>query len=401
MVKMFEGLKKKIFDAVHSFSSSEEKKIEAEEGISEPKNNAGQEQQVHQGSEPQQESQYVPEHAEPEAERPAVDEESGKEEAQSAANANFKASGPQNSVQKDKLKFSFSTRARAAVFKKVKLSCSDIDNFADALTFSMLQADVSYETTALFSEQIKKELSDAEFSSKDVKAPLYAYVKKALLGILKKPGSLDFMSFMLERAKAGQLPVKVLFIGANGTGKTTTIAKIAYMLNKNGITSVLSASDTFRAAAIEQTEHHAKALGMPVIKSAYGADPASIAYDAVAYAKAHGIQAVLIDSAGRQETNKNLINELKKIARVVSPDLVIYVGESTSGSAIVNQINEFSKFIKIDGIILTKLDCDAKGGNAISIASTAGIPILFFGTGEAYTDLMPYDPNQIVNAILP
>ncbi len=387
MVKMFEGLKKKIHDAIHSFSSSEEKKIE-EQSTAEPESSGtGAEAK---GSVQQEQEPLASNAGQAEASK-------GNESSAMSSYSKEPASNPHS----DNLKFSLSTRARAAIFKKVKLSQSDIDNFADALTFSMLQADVSYEATALFSEQIKKELSGAEFSSNDIKASLYAYVRKALLDILKKPGSFDLLQFIIKKKSEGSLPVKVLFIGSNGTGKTTTIAKVAYMLGKNGITSVLSASDTFRAAAIEQAEHHAKALGIPVIKSTYGADPASVAYDAVSYAKAHGIDVVLIDSAGRQETNKNLINELKKIVRVVSPDLVIYVGESTAGSPIVSQITEFLKFIKIDGIILTKLDCDAKGGNAISIASTAVIPILFFGTGEAYTDLMPYNPSQIVDAILP
>ena len=142
-------------------------------------------------------------------------------------------------------------------------------------------------------------------------------------------------------------------------------------------------------------------MGVPVIKSSYGADPTSVAFDAVAYAKAHGNDVVLIDSAGRQETNKNLIGEVQKMHRVIKPDLTIYVGESVSGGMIAEQIAEFNKFIKIDGIILTKLDCDAKGGNSISISKVTGIPVLFFGTGEKYTDLVPYNPAKVVDMILP
>lgn len=164
---------------------------------------------------------------------------------------------------------------------------------------------------------------------------------------------------------------------------------------------MLSASDTFRAAAIEQIEHHAKKIGVPVIKSNYGADPASIAFDAIAYAAAHNIDLVLIDSAGRQETNKSLINEVQKIVRVSKPDITIFVGESTAGNQIAEQIREFNKFVKIDGIILTKLDCDAKGGGTISISHTTGIPVLFFGMGEGYDALVPYNPNIILDAILP
>ena len=140
---------------------------------------------------------------------------------------------------------------------------------------------------------------------------------------------------------------------------------------------------------------------MPVIRSSYGADPASVAFDAIAYAKAHGIDAVLIDSAGRQETNHSLIDEMKKMVRVAKPDLIIFVGESTAGNMISEQIKEFGKFMSIDGIILTKLDCDAKGGGALSIAHTTGRPVLFFGTGESYDTLIPYDPNFVIDAILP
>jgi len=142
-------------------------------------------------------------------------------------------------------------------------------------------------------------------------------------------------------------------------------------------------------------------LGITVIKSTYGADPASIAFDAIAYAKAHGADVVLIDSAGRQETNKSLINEVQKMVRIAKPDLTVFVGESTAGNRIAEQIKEFNKFVKIDGIILTKLDCDAKGGGALSISHTTGIPILFFGVGEDYNALMPYSPSYIVDAILP
>jgi fused signal recognition particle receptor len=179
------------------------------------------------------------------------------------------------------------------------------------------------------------------------------------------------------------------------------MAKIAYALKKRGISSVLSASDTFRAAAIEQTEHHAKSVGVPVIKSSYGADPASIAFDAIAFAKAHNIQVVLIDTAGRQETNKNLISEMQKMVRVSKPDITVFVGESTAGNQLTEQIKEFSKHIQIDGIILTKLDCDAKGGNAISMAYTVGIPLLLIGTGESYEALIQYTPQFMVDTILP
>ena len=147
-------------------------------------------------------------------------------------------------------------------------------------------------------------------------------LRDSLMAVLKKNETgIDIFRFVPQRIAEGGGPVKILFLGPNGTGKTTTMAKIASRLGQAGISCVLSASDTFRAAAIEQTEHHANKLKIPVIKSKYGADPASVAFDAISYAKAHGIQAVLIDSAGRQETNKNLINEIQKIVRIVEARL--------------------------------------------------------------------------------
>jgi len=164
---------------------------------------------------------------------------------------------------------------------------------------------------------------------------------------------------------------------------------------------VVSASDTFRAAAIEQAVFHAKKLGVEVVKGAYGADPASVAFDAIAYARAHGADAVLIDTAGRQETNRSLIEELRKMVRVNRPDLCIFVGEGIAGNALLDQVKQFDEALKLDGIILTKLDCDAKGGNTLSILSETKIPVLYFGTGEKYGDLMPYDPEFVVNSIVP
>ncbi|NYZ77371.1 signal recognition particle-docking protein FtsY, partial [Candidatus Micrarchaeota archaeon] len=160
------------------------------------------------------------------------------------------------------------------------------------------------------------------------------------------------------------------------------------------------ASDTFRAAAIEQISVHADRLGVKVIKRDYGSDPASVAYDAVNYAKAHGIDAVLIDTAGRQDTNINLINELKKMDRVIKPDLKIYIGESIAGNALMEQVASFNREIGVDGVILTKLDCDAKGGTILSVARATGVPILYIGTGQGYDDIELFDAAKIAERIV-
>ncbi|MCL5100097.1 MAG: AAA family ATPase [Candidatus Marsarchaeota archaeon] len=300
------------------------------------------------------------------------------------------------------VKLSAKTRIKGVFLKSVSLSDSDINNFLDGLKLSLLQADVAYSTTDDLIGTLGGALRSAKFDSRNIQAQIVGNVRASILEVLGrgKPG-FDLYVRIKELSKGNSAPAKVLFLGPNGTGKTTTIAKVAHGLKLIGVNVVLSASDTFRAAAIEQTEFHAMKVGVPVVKSRYGADPASVAFDAIAYAKSHGIGAVLIDTAGRQETNRNLISEVEKIVRVAKPDITVYVGESTSGNAIAEQIMEFSKHVAIDGIILTKLDCDAKGGSALSITNVTGIPVLFFGTGESYDALVPYDPNFIVDAILP
>ena len=401
---MFDGLRKKFQNAVKLFSDKEEKKIEENPSDSSSdtslinldsdaisKNPASDNSNVLDNSKNivssvlDRDSEIVQHEPEP-RKIPTAKAISEEQQEKNKSNA--------------KVKIGLSTKIKGAIFNKVRLSDSEINDFAENLKMSMLESDVSYDTAEEFISDLKKKLS-IEINAKDIKNALFDSVRASLLDIMSKAHPINIIDDIEKKIKEREIPVKILFLGPNGTGKTTTIGKIGYMLKSKGMSMVFSASDTFRAAAIEQTEHHANALNVPVIKSVYGADPSSVAFDAIAYATAHNIEVVLIDSAGRQETNRNLIGEIQKMVRVIKPDIVIYVGESTSGNAIAEQIKEFSKFIKIDGIILTKLDCDAKGGNAISIANVTGIPILYFGTGETYKDLIPYDPKMIIDAILP
>jgi fused signal recognition particle receptor len=304
--------------------------------------------------------------------------------------------------KEEKIKLSLSTRLKGVFSKEVKLGESDIDNFTDELMLTLLQSDVSYETTDKFINSLKETLKRSTFESRNIRGGVSDCVRSELSKVLKEGMPKEQLLHIVKgRLDAGMKPVSIMFLGPNGTGKTTTMAKIAYMFKKNGISSVFSASDTFRAAAIEQTSFHASKIGMPVIKGSYGADPASVAFDAIEYAKAHSSDTVLIDTAGRQETNKNLLNEIKKMERVAKPDITIYVGESTAGNRIAEQVAEFLKYIKIDGIILTKLDCDAKGGNAISLSGVTGLPIFFFGTGEGYEELMEFNPSFIIDSLVP
>jgi fused signal recognition particle receptor len=194
-------------------------------------------------------------------------------------------------------------------------------------------------------------------------------------------------------------PYVILFCGINGTGKTTTIAKIAEWLKNRDITSVIAAADTFRAASIEQLNEHGEKLGIKVISGNYGSDPASVAFDAIKYAKKNSISCVLIDTAGRMHTEKNLLKEMEKIVRVTKPDLKVFVGESITGNDAVEQIKSFDWAIGIDGIVLTKADIDEKGGTALSLGYITKKPILFLGTGQTYDAIEPFDKEKFIERL--
>jgi len=202
-----------------------------------------------------------------------------------------------------------------------------------------------------------------------------------------------------EKRKKGE-PYVIVFVGINGTGKTTTIAKLVQFLTKKGYSVVLACSDTYRAGSIEQLEEHAKRLGVRMIKHEYGADPAAVAYDTVNHAKAHGTNVVLIDTAGRIQTNRNLMNELAKIKRIVNPDMTILTVDSLTGNDAIMQAEEFHKSVGIDATILTKVDADVKGGSALSVTYVTKKPILFIGTGQKYEDLEEFKPEKFLELIL-
>ncbi len=273
---------------------------------------------------------------------------------------------------------------------------NDVRDLLDELELALLESDVAMEVSSEVTQRLRTRLIGMKVPKGDVQAQVQKQMQNVLTEVMTSSTAFEFLS----RVKTFAKPAKILFVGPNGAGKTTTMAKLAHKFMENGMTVVLSASDTFRAAAIEQTEVHGLRLKVPVVKSNYGADPASVAFDAVRYAQAHKIDVVLIDSAGRQDTNTNLLDELKKINRVVKPDLKIYIGESIGGHALMEQIRGFHDAIGIDGAILTKLDCDAKGGTAISLTYATGVPILFLGTGQKYEDLVAFDAANVAKQIL-
>jgi len=204
---------------------------------------------------------------------------------------------------------------------------------------------------------------------------------------------------LLEKIKTKEGVFVIVFFGINGCGKTTSIAKIARLLLKNKISCILAASDTFRAASIEQLTEHGNKLGIKTIKGNYGSDPAAVAFDAIQHAKSHKIKVVLIDTAGRMHTKENLIKEMEKIIRVSKPDIKIFVAESITGNDATEQAKIFNEAIGIDAIILTKADVDEKAGTILSVSHVTGKPIIFLGTGQKYDDLMPFDKKKVLDGL--
>lgn len=294
--------------------------------------------------------------------------------------------------------------AQLGIFKQIKsfitqdveIEEKDVHELLDNLELELLESDVDMSVAESIRKELEEKLIGAKVKKKELNEFIKNAVKESMIGAMYNENAFD----IVENVKKGDKPIKIMFLGPNGAGKTTTIAKVANALMNNGNKVVLAAADTFRAAAIEQMSVHADRLKVKIIKREYGSDPTSVAYDAVNYAKAHGIDAVLIDTAGRQDTNINLINELKKMNRVIKPDMKVYIGESIAGNAIVEQLSVFHREIEVHGVILTKLDCDPKGGVVLSINKTTGVPIIYIGTGQKYEDLEKFEPQKIVERIL-
>lgn len=278
----------------------------------------------------------------------------------------------------------------------ITLSEETVNTFLEEFEFSLLEADVEISTTQALVEELRKRLSNKVISSKEnPEQAILHEIKGALHEII------SVHPFDLEHALQGKKPGIVLILGPNGAGKTTTIAKLTHYFQAKGKKVILASADTFRAGSIEQLQTHASKLNARLVKHQYGADPAAVAFDAVKAARAEEADIVLIDTAGRQDTNKNLLEELKKIQRVIQPHAKIYVGESYTGQAILTQAQTFDEAIGIDGFILTKLDTDTKGGGVISILHNVKKPVLFFGIGQAYEDLIPFSLEEFLERLIP
>jgi len=296
----------------------------------------------------------------------------------------------------EKLRNAFSNAAKSLGEKE--LNEKDIEEILFELELSLLESDVASEVI----DSIKFDLKNHLIGSKVAKNEIEKFVKDSLISsisaLFDAAGKVDLFEKINEKKKTGQ-PFLILFVGINGTGKTTSLAKVAYMLQQAKYSVVVAAADTFRAGAIEQLREHTNRLNLKLVAQNYNSDPAAVARDAVLYAKSHKMDCVLIDTAGRMQTSKNLMEQIAKISKVVNPDFKIFVGDSLAGNDTVNQAREFFEHVKFNGSILTKSDADARGGAALSIVKITSTPVLYVGVGQEYQDLKPFDKETFLETV--
>ncbi|MEM5797879.1 MAG: signal recognition particle-docking protein FtsY [Candidatus Aenigmatarchaeota archaeon] len=287
------------------------------------------------------------------------------------------------------LKEKVSEKAKIVTVKKI--SEKDIDEFFDEIEPELLRTNVALEVVDAIKSKLKKGLVGQEIKRGQIEKQIENAFKDSLIEIVSQ-GSIDL--FKLKR------PALLLFLGFNGSGKTTSIAKIAHILLKKKCKVVLAAGDTFRAASIEQLEEHAKRLGVDIIKHRYGADSAAVIFDARRHAESKGLDFILADTAGRSHANVNLMDELKKVVRVNKPELKILVVDSLTGNDAVEQARQFDRAIGVDAVIMTKADVNEKGGSILSVCWAIRKPILFLGTGQGYDDLKSFEPERFAEELL-
>jgi fused signal recognition particle receptor len=277
-----------------------------------------------------------------------------------------------------------------------KISEEDFKEIFNDLEMLLLENNVALEVVEDIKLKLSKKLIGKEIKKADLEKEIKQELKDSLNEILIEPD--DPLDIIKEQKKSGK-PFVILFFGINGSGKTTNIAKIAYILKKNNISVVLAAADTFRAASIEQIQIHADKLKVPLIKQDYNSDPSAVGFDAIKYAEKHKINVVLIDTAGRMHTKTNLIAEMQKICRVTNPDLKIFVAESIAGNDATEQARIFNQAIEIDGSILSKVDVDEKGGTIISVSHATHKPIFYLGIGQKYEDLKLFNKQEFIESL--
>ncbi len=297
----------------------------------------------------------------------------------------------------DSLRKSFTRFSKTLAEKD--LSESDIEEILEDLEMSLLQSDVALEVVEDISSDLKRQLVGVSVNKKQLESFVKGALSESVSQLFQKTGSLDLLERIREKNENDE-PYTIVFLGINGTGKTTTLAKFAHMLKKNKLTVVIAAADTFRAGAIEQIRKHGERLQVKIIAQNYNSDPAAVCRDATLYAKSHRINCVLIDTAGRIQTSTNLMQQIEKITKVVNPDLKIFVGDSLAGNDAISQAREFHEYTDFDCSILTKSDADTKGGSALSIVKITSKPILYLGVGQEYPDLKEFRWESFVESVL-
>jgi len=295
----------------------------------------------------------------------------------------------------DKVKNAVSNISKIAVEKQI--SEKELDKVMENLTIELLESEMPFDLVEQISGNIKKQMIDKKFARSDefkeiIKSEFTSTIKE----IFQKVEDVDLIQLINSKESK---PFKILIVGINGSGKTTTVAKIGHLLKENNISSVIVAGDTFRSGAIEQIKEHADRLELKLISQKYGSDPAAVARDGVEYSKTHNIDAVIIDTSGRVQTNSNLMQEVLKIKNVVNPDFTVFIGDSLAGNDLVSQTHEFFKFTEFNGSILTKVDADVKGGAILSILSETGKPIIYIGTGQEYKDLEKFNEERFLSGL--
>jgi fused signal recognition particle receptor len=298
----------------------------------------------------------------------------------------------------EKLKKAFSDISRSIGQKE--MSENDIEIVAEETLFSLIESDVAHEVATKIVEDLKLSLIQSRAEKKKSQELTRHMLKNLLKNLFQSNEKRDIVQEIIEKKKLKGGPYVIVFLGINGTGKTTTVAKFSRILRKLGLSVLFAAGDTHRAGAIEQLNQHGMNLGIKVISQRYGADPSAVGRDAVEHAKKNYIDVVLVDTAGRIQTSKNLMEEIGKIVRVVKPDMKIFVGDSLAGNDTINQAREFFQYTNFDGTILTKSDADSKGGAAVSIVHLTKKPILFLGIGQGYDDLVEFEPEKFLNSML-
>jgi fused signal recognition particle receptor len=294
----------------------------------------------------------------------------------------------------EEVKKGFFSKLREKI-STTKISYEKFEALFSDLELILMENNVAVEVI----DKIKKDLTQNLVEKPIKRTKVESAIKESLKNSIEDLFNVDKINLLRNVKNKVEKPFVIAFFGINGSGKTTSIAKVANLLKENNISCVLAASDTFRAASIEQLQHHADKLGLKMIKHDYGSDPAAVAFDAIQHAKAKNIDAVLVDTAGRLHSQDNLMQEMEKIIRVAKPDLKIFVGEAITGNDCVEQARTFNEIVGIDGLILTKADVDEKGGAAVSVSYITKKPIIYLGVGQEYKDLRAFEPRIVVEGL--